>query len=509
LILIRPRTFRKIRLASTRAAARTGFGLAVLGFGLALFGFGLGFALFGFACFGADFGLIGFRALLAKSVYFVPPMFMVLTFDGNALTYVSPRGEWTKSHSGGLRFPVGLFLTFASWLPGIDTFCLHFFWPSPAVFRATCFPAMEEPLACGKALQDKMYVRVLKHVSRDDHKQWSQHSIRFTVDDLSFKAPVRIAPNHVTTFSEVKKDHHYPMESEPFKTFKVTSLQADRAQVEIVHDGTARTKGVLKEVAVQDLLPLCKYAVPTTEIVKGGGAPGLRKEFRDLKDLAKGLPAKRICTRPASKPPGITVNNLDMTIEALKRLSPGAQPITLVITHEEDSLPLRQFTPESLKSSFHAQGSLATPGSSGGSCGKEAAANLGIMITDDDLNQNRHNLGVGSDAESFCRFVNKVAGCQDTYSCDRNGSDIPPQQLLLTLRSVCARELIATVSAEQSMHHNINRVQDPGFWCHHRWAMIFIPVCGGHWVSIERILYTAPLGEEVEKWCLREGRGYV
>lgn len=351
-----------------------------------------------------------------------------------------------------------------------------------------------------------MYVRVRKNVSRDDHKQWSQQSICFTIDGLLFNAPVRIAPHHVTTFQSVQKNHHYPMDSDPFKTFKVTSLEADRAQVEIVHDGTAPTKGVLKEVAVEDLLPLCKYAVPSKDTVKGGGAP---KEYRDLKDLPKGgLPPKRMCTRPVSKPPGITVNNLSLTIEALKRLSPGAKPITLVITHEDDSLPLRQFTPESLKSSFHSQGSLATPGSSGGSCGKEAAANLGIMITDEDLNENRHNLAVG-DAESFCYFVNKVAGCEDTYSCDRNGSDIPPQQLLLTLRSVCARECTGTVSTEQSMHHNVDCLQDPGFWCRRRWAMIFIPVCGGHWVSIERILYTARPGEEEEKWCLREGRGHL
>ena len=206
-------------------------------------------------------------------------------------------------------------------------------------------------------------------------------------------------------------------------------------------------------------------------------------------------------SRKASPLTAICVGDLATTYAKLLELSPGyAQPITLLVTHvEQPNLALRAFGnlgDISSPSAFARQGTM-DEGNQGHSCGVEAAFNSGFDVRAADFD---HSNVAGVDANLFrARERGQEADAGDDYmDGSGGGNNIPPNQMYATLQGRFDFPL------EKNFHLQVQQLNTAAFWAGRMWAVILIPAAGGHWVSMEKIIYDGR-----EAFCLREGRGTV
>jgi hypothetical protein len=189
----------------------------------------------------------------------------------------------------------------------------------------------------------------------------------------------------------------------------------------------------------------------------------------------------------------ISVGQVYDIYTSMCQLSPRCcNPITLVITHKKltASTNLRTFdTLDSISMIFKSQGSMSGDNKRS-SCGVEAVFNVGfIHVTSNDFNK---CAAPGIDINDF--FIH--SSNDDFLDNSGGGNNIPVNQMFLTLQDLSGFTL------EDNFHSFVNKIHTTDFWNGRQWAVVLIPACGGHWISIEKILFNGQ-----EALCLREGRG--
>jgi len=192
----------------------------------------------------------------------------------------------------------------------------------------------------------------------------------------------------------------------------------------------------------------------------------------------------------------IAVGKLDDIYNLICELSPRQSPITLVISHvPEEELSMRSFNNlVEISSLFKEQGSMDTKGE-GRSCGVEAVFNCGFV----NVSAESFDMagGAGVNVDDFMGEANKTHDAMDEFLFNSGGgNNIPPYQMWTTLQN------ISGFTMEHSLHDGIPIVHTPKYWKGRKFAVLRIPACKGHWISVEKIVYC---GQEV--FCLREGRG--
>lgn len=190
----------------------------------------------------------------------------------------------------------------------------------------------------------------------------------------------------------------------------------------------------------------------------------------------------------------------------LVQLSPDAKDaVTLAITHEEvhpESLVLRKFSDmKEISDEFYKQG-IMDEGNQGLSCGVEAVNNTGFKVTASSFNQ---QAAIGVDKEDFMVAEGERPrnhDGDDYLEQTGGGNNITCHEMFLTMKTLVEEQGMKMNTSP--MHHIKDSIGTPEFWVGHQWAIVQIPVCGGHWVSMEKIMY-----KDQPAVCLREGRGKV
>ena len=224
------------------------------------------------------------------------------------------------------------------------------------------------------------------------------------------------------------------------------------------------------------------------------------KHSSDIPKLNNTPPKKKKSVSPKKNPcrgtltTAIAVGTAEDIYAKLIELSPDAtKAVTLAITHEEvgpETLPLRNFeTMDDIAQVFYKQGVMDEE-EQGYSCGVEAVCNAGFAVRARDFVRVEDEGFVasefGGDADAQDDYMNNTGG----------GNNIPTNQMYRTM------ENLSPILMDQSPHLVATQIGTSAFWWGHHWAIVRIPVCGGHWVSMEKIIYNGQ-----EAICLREGRG--
>jgi len=201
----------------------------------------------------------------------------------------------------------------------------------------------------------------------------------------------------------------------------------------------------------------------------------------------------------------VSTNVDDVYAKLIELSSHHDAPVVLAMTHEKmakEALVLREFSNmEAIAERFYRQG-IMDEDEQGLSCGVEAVNNAGFTV---DASAFIQQAADGVDTDSF--IVDRVARGRNHDGDDYidntgGGNNIPTNQMFLTLQSLLAHEGLQIDSA--SWHHTKDLIGTPEFWESHKFAIVQIPACGGHWVAMEKIMY---IGQPAV--CLREGRGTV
>ncbi len=204
---------------------------------------------------------------------------------------------------------------------------------------------------------------------------------------------------------------------------------------------------------------------------------------------------------------GICVGSVEVCMQHLKSLSRGhKQRISTLITHKpqaevEDCV--RHFTDmDHLKSEFHRQGSLElTPALDGRykgrTCAVEALTNVGLAVL-------QSSFSVPFNMALQGRTAVDTQAVQEAASLDAStgGNDVPAWQMMQAMRDASGWPV--DECQNKWMDSEEDNVYSSSFWTGRRFAVFHLPVCSGHWVSMERIQYTA---RRVKAYVLWEGRG--
>jgi len=243
-------------------------------------------------------------------------------------------------------------------------------------------------------------------------------------------------------------------------------------------------------------------------------------------------------------------------VEVLKGLSPGFRwPINALITHEpraadeeeeeegeREEADVRHFPDmEQLKKSFHPQGTM---GKGGRTCALEAFANAGAHVgvsdfedcaqlempphlaqpdpgasDDEELGENvgplsqeeadeleARKLDRKERREAYERMLLDAEAVQQAASQDsttHGANDVPGWHVMQVMkRKLHLKPYKSTGGFLESEEVNIYQ---PSFWTGRRFALFHIPASNGHWVSLEKITYSA---ERRPAFVLWEGRGH-
>lgn len=302
--------------------------------------------------------------------------------------------------------------------------------------------------------------------------------------------------NLLTTVHSHQNGLYYPKKG-THKACKILRMDEDeQAVVRVEYDGNDKVAFFEETVPLSNLLLVSDYTSPvgepktthTSDIPKISNTPPKGK-----KSLTGRLPRTTQIT-------AIAVGHPDDVYPKMTELSSGVagDPVTLAITHEANNennmLQLRNFdSMDEIMENFKRQGSMDEAGQ-GRSCGVEAVCNAGFSVTARDFFE---QAAEGVDANDF---VVLDGDDEDDYlSNTGGGNNIPPHQMLLTMTRIANENGL-------QMHSSPHLVRDAlgtsAFWQGHQWAIVLIPACDGHWVSMEKIIYKGQ-----PAICLREGRG--
>ena len=237
---------------------------------------------------------------------------------------------------------------------------------------------------------------------------------------------------------------------------------------------------------------------PTTSTSPAPGTPDkpgpLFANGRAVQEIATSSDRSARPIRNAT--PAIVIADAATAYSFLANLSDSNNPVTAVITPESSPFVnnIRQFVDmEAISNEFNSQGSMENvkraPKQStqrlGMSCGVEAVNNAGLKITASEFYA-AHEAGA-----SDCVVDGRV---EDDHI--DTGNYISIKRMFDTLNNHYPLKL------DQGTHTNNNKIGESDFWTGRQWAIVLLPVCNGHWVSLEKIIYRGR-----EAICLREGRG--
>lgn len=304
----------------------------------------------------------------------------------------------------------------------------------------------------------------------------------------------------LTSVNEHRVKHFYPVDDDKdLLACRIIRIVDDMAEVRVTHSGNEQIDdGPVKQYPLTKLLLVSQYSSVNGEKKKEHSS----KIPKLLPTPTKPKNTKASKSRPIrSSIPAIVIGPFNIVANKAKELSPNdAQPITLVITHQEKrGLTIPTVTMDELSSNFKSQGSMDM-GNQGRSCGVEAVINAGFAgVTADDFNKvaaegidpdpficSPQGLAT-DDVEANDAFVNNSGG----------GNNIPPNQMFATLQVVAA-----PLEIDQNMH--FHDISSSDFWKNRNWAILAIPACGGHYVAMRKVIIY-----DQEAICLFEGRGNV
>ena len=355
---------------------------------------------------------------------------------------------------------------------------------------------------CGKAVNDRIYVGGL------GGRDWPGTEAPFSY--VSTNGKTRYGVQHIkygllTTENEYQVGCFYPIEG-TIEAARVESIDKEmrRAFVSIMFNGRDTcVNPQQKWIPLQSLLLLKQYThldgTPKTQsssyVPKISSTPPKKDSPSSVRNNPiRGVPITAIA---------VGTNVVDVYAKLIGLSSDYADPILLAMTHEEmpeNLLMLREFHDiDSLTKSLYKQG-VMDEDNQGFSCGVEAVNNAGFTVTASDFYQQAAH---GVDTDAFM-VAERDRGRNHDHFIDQTGggNNIPPHQMFLTLERLMENQ--GQKIDTRSWHHIRDDIGTPLFWVGHQWAIIQIPACGGHWVSMEKIMY---MGQPAV--CLREGRGTV
>ena len=300
-----------------------------------------------------------------------------------------------------------------------------------------------------------------------------------------------------TTFNKHKisshRSYYYPIRN-TFFSCKIIDIEGDEAHVHVMYNGNEKMNNhLVKTYSLTELMLVKEYSSLNGEN-KTEHSSEIQKLVPTLQQLEKTKGKMTSAHQPTI--PAIVIGSPAVVMAKLIELSNNT--VTLAITHEGlPGITFRTFDSMSdICSVFKTQGSMDRVGQ-GRSCGVEAVYNAGFLdVKGSDFNS---LAAKGVDASEFVAHVMAVSDDSATDNFMNNtgdGNNIPPNQMYATL------ERLSSFKLDQSLYSNLDELSDPAFWDVHQWALIFLKICGGHWVSLECMIYK---GEKV--LCLREGRG--
>jgi hypothetical protein len=348
---------------------------------------------------------------------------------------------------------------------------------------------------CGKALDDVVYI------TGANAREWpvSDSPFSYSTQDGMYYGVQMMKQALATTISSHRVGKYYPIEG-THKAAKVVEINCDEAHVRIEYDAQARVISPREATYPLTKLLLVKdYSNKTGQVkmTHSSDIPKLTSTPRkggSMSSSPKKLPVR------GPRVMAIAVGSPEQVCPLTLGLSAGedADPITLVITHEpviESDMEFREFNSmDELAQIFFKQGTM-DQADQGLSCGVEAVCNAGFDVTARDFTQQAAH---GVDMRSFvAREHTTDSDANDSYLNQTGGGNrIPPHQMQLTMGHISGMPI------DQSPHLIRNEIGTSAFWKNHKWAIVHIPVGGGHWISWERIVYN---GQDAV--CVREGRG--
>ena len=319
-----------------------------------------------------------------------------------------------------------------------------------------------------------------------------------------------------TTETEHEVGYFYPIKG-TIQAGMITKIEGDRASVIVKYHGRSKSFFPKEETfPLTSLELLTEYTslkgvattqstsviptisnTPSKKSSPSRKSPPSRKSSPSRKNTIRGNPTTAIA---------VSTNVADVYAKLVELSSRHEQPVVLAMTHEGlpgDALVLREFSDmNAIAELFYKQGIMDAEGDQGLSCGVEAVNNAGFTV---DASAFIQRAADGVDTDSFMVDEGERRHNHDGDDYIDNtggGNNIPTHQMYLTLQSLVEQQGLQIDSTP--WHHTKDLIGTPEFWESHQWAIVQIPACGGHWVSMEKIMY---MGQPAV--CLREGRGKV
>lgn len=338
---------------------------------------------------------------------------------------------------------------------------------------------METPRHLGKIVNDTIYIK--GNDSFDDGEDWFSYKL----EDKYYRGKQQ-KQSIRTTVTTHREGMCYPL-TVTGEIVRIKQIDGDYACVEVVHTGTENAQKVQNVRKHLNELQLVKDY--TYEFTNAGRTTQSSKMPVIVSKCQKEA-AGRVTRR--KQMPAIVIGPIHRVSKALEGLS---AKVNMVITHDAtNNLDLRVFEKlDDIKRLFKSQGSM-DKGGQGRSCGVEAIYNAGFVNVTAESFDKYQQVDVGdfigdpnsTDHDAHDDYVNNKGG----------GNDIPPNQMFWVIKDM------TSLTMQNNFHNSINELNRHEFWTGRKFAILNIPVCGGHWLSIEKITYAGQ-----ETFCLREGRG--
>lgn len=369
---------------------------------------------------------------------------------------------------------------------------------------AKCCCAMARP--CGKVVQGGKIC-----VGGTGGRHWPEEEAPFSYisgNGLTRYGVQRMPYGRMTTEKKHEVGYFYPMKDTMY-TARVDDIYGDQAKVTIMFHGRAEclvpkmeTYPLSSLLLVDEYTFLCGVPkMESTSVIPNISNTPPKKDSK--KDSKKGLPARPI---RGSQTTAIAVSTdvADVYAKLVELSSEYEQPVVLAMTHApKPAGALRDFSSmDEIAKSFYTQG-LMDEGNQGLSCGVEAVNNVGFKV---DATTFIKKAAAGIDTGAFIvsekRERRRKDDGDDYIDNTGGGNNIPSHQMYLTLETLVEEKGMQMDTT--SWHDKIHEIGTPDFWVDHQWVIVQIPTCGGHWVSMEKIMYM-----DQPAVCLREGRGTV
>lgn len=356
-------------------------------------------------------------------------------------------------------------------------------------------------LPCGKAVKGRICVR------GSGGRDWPEVEAPFSY--ISTGGQTRYGVQRMkyglpTTETEHKVGLFYPIKG-TVEASKITKIEGDMASVLVKYHGRSECFFPKEETFPLTSLQLVTEYTSLEGVAKTQSSSVIPNisNIPSKKDSPskKSSPSRKNAIRGNPTTAIVVSTNVADVYAKLVELS--NDPAVLAMTHEqipEGALVLRKFSDmNAIAELFYTQG-IMDEDDQGLSCGVEAVNNAGFTV---DASAFIQQAADGVDTDSFMVDERGRGRNHDDYIDNTGGgNNIPTHQMYLTLQSLVEQKGLQIDSTP--WHHTKDLIGTPEFWEGHQWTIVQIPACGGHWVSMEKIMY---MGQPAV--CLREGRGTV